>query len=232
MLMAALYDSVVLEGTSNNSSPKFHWQNPRTNRPIMDVQHCHYRSQQRFLLAARSPACNPIHSCRPRHMAQHRFTNLDTRSLETRRALFWRRPPSRVVRLPRSPNSFPIQRQYSYQVPKEVGKVGTESPTFIEPIGTRKDGIQAMFSKQVAKSKSFQASPPKRSRSPADNLDIPVSPETKKTKIEKIEENDVKVINNSPITPKVIQSFDTFMTCIQDVFRQNPRPSPSPARAK
>jgi len=35
-----------------------------------------------------------------------------------------------------------------YQVPQEVGKVGTESPTFIEPIAARKDGIQAMFSKQ------------------------------------------------------------------------------------
>lgn len=39
----------------------------------------------------------------------------------------------------------------SYQVPKEVGKVGTESSTFIEPVSNRKDGIQAMFSKQVQK---------------------------------------------------------------------------------
>ena len=36
----------------------------------------------------------------------------------------------------------------SYQVPKEVGKVGTESASFIEPITNRKDGIEAMFSKQ------------------------------------------------------------------------------------
>ncbi|KAF9451316.1 DUF159-domain-containing protein [Macrolepiota fuliginosa MF-IS2] len=35
-----------------------------------------------------------------------------------------------------------------YQVPQEVGRVGTESPTYIEPIAMRKDGIQAMFSKQ------------------------------------------------------------------------------------
>ena len=33
-------------------------------------------------------------------------------------------------------------------MPKEVGKVGTESSTFIEPIMKRKDGIKAMFSKQ------------------------------------------------------------------------------------
>ncbi|KAL6308902.1 hypothetical protein BKA93DRAFT_762388 [Sparassis latifolia] len=35
-----------------------------------------------------------------------------------------------------------------YQVPKEVGKVGTESPSFIEPLAERKDGIQAMFARQ------------------------------------------------------------------------------------
>ncbi|KAF7307725.1 LigB domain-containing protein [Mycena kentingensis (nom. inval.)] len=35
-----------------------------------------------------------------------------------------------------------------YAVPPEVGKVGTESPTFIEPVKQRKDGISAMFAKQ------------------------------------------------------------------------------------
>ncbi|KAI0790917.1 hypothetical protein C8Q75DRAFT_792614 [Abortiporus biennis] len=40
-----------------------------------------------------------------------------------------------------------------YQVPKEVGKVGTESPSFILPIADRKDGIQAMFAKASAKGK-------------------------------------------------------------------------------
>jgi len=42
----------------------------------------------------------------------------------------------------------------SYQVPKEVGKVGTESPTFIEPIANRRDGIQAMFYRQQQAQKS------------------------------------------------------------------------------
>ncbi|KAG5638404.1 hypothetical protein H0H81_000181 [Sphagnurus paluster] len=42
-----------------------------------------------------------------------------------------------------------------YQVPKEVGKVGTESSTFIEPVASRKDGIRAMFSQQVTKSKDL-----------------------------------------------------------------------------
>lgn len=44
-------------------------------------------------------------------------------------------------------------------MPKEVGKVGTESPTFIEPIANRKDGIQAMFSKQ--REKGVPSSPAK-----------------------------------------------------------------------
>ncbi len=35
-----------------------------------------------------------------------------------------------------------------YSVPSDVGKVGTESSTYIEPISQRKDGIQAMFAKQ------------------------------------------------------------------------------------
>ncbi len=48
---------------------------------------------------------------------------------------------------------------FSYQVPKEVGRVGTESPSFIEPITSRKDGIQALFSKQRQKSLQPTSSP-------------------------------------------------------------------------
>jgi hypothetical protein len=47
-----------------------------------------------------------------------------------------------------------ILNVFSYRVPKEVGKVGTESPTFIEPIANRKDGIQAMFLRQQETQKS------------------------------------------------------------------------------
>ncbi|KAJ7691117.1 hypothetical protein B0H17DRAFT_1011162 [Mycena rosella] len=64
-----------------------------------------------------------------------------------------------------------------YQVPKEVGKVGTESPTYIEPVANRKDGIQAMFAKQK------QASPKKvaqkRALSPAADSDIEEIPAKK-----------------------------------------------------
>ncbi|KZT23040.1 DUF159-domain-containing protein [Neolentinus lepideus HHB14362 ss-1] len=52
----------------------------------------------------------------------------------------------------------------SYQVPKEVGKTGTESPSFIQPISQRKDGIESMFAK--AKQKQIQsANKLKRKRS-------------------------------------------------------------------
>ncbi len=46
----------------------------------------------------------------------------------------------------------------SYAVPKEVGKVGVESPTFIEPVQNRKDGIEAMFTRQA---KAAQQQQPK-----------------------------------------------------------------------
>ena len=58
----------------------------------------------------------------------------------------------------------------SYQVPKEVGRVGAESQTFIEPVAKRKDGIQAMFSR-------MRNSPRKRKRSPSP-LTAPNSLET------------------------------------------------------
>ncbi|TDL26787.1 DUF159-domain-containing protein [Rickenella mellea] len=44
-----------------------------------------------------------------------------------------------------------------YQVPKEVGKVGTESASFIQPVALRKDGIQALFSKQKQTQSGGQA---------------------------------------------------------------------------
>jgi len=53
-----------------------------------------------------------------------------------------------------------------YRVPKEVGKVGIESRTFIEPVANRKDGIQAMFSRQnEAQSSPAKNTSQKRKRS-------------------------------------------------------------------
>lgn len=35
-------------------------------------------------------------------------------------------------------------------MPPEVGKVGTNSPTFIQPVSQRADGIKSFFQKQVS----------------------------------------------------------------------------------
>jgi len=43
-----------------------------------------------------------------------------------------------------------------YRVPNEVGRVGTESPAYLEPISKRKDGIEAMFGKQKEKAKALK----------------------------------------------------------------------------
>jgi hypothetical protein len=43
-------------------------------------------------------------------------------------------------------------------VPREVGKVGVQSPTFIEPVKKRKDGIEAMFSRQAKAAQQQQKS--------------------------------------------------------------------------
>lgn len=62
-----------------------------------------------------------------------------------------------------------------YPVPKEIGKVGTESSTFIEPISIRKDGIHAMFSKQKQKQSPNKLQSGKRNRSSSASLVIDLS---------------------------------------------------------
>lgn len=41
-----------------------------------------------------------------------------------------------------------IHAQLEKLVPQEVGRVGEQSPTFIQPVAERKDGIKAMFAKR------------------------------------------------------------------------------------
>jgi len=76
----------------------------------------------------------------------------------------WTPELSKMVQ-PYHDTSVPLE---CYAVPIEVGKVGTESPSFIEPITSRKDGIQAMFSKQSqnspTKTKPIVVSSTKRKR--------------------------------------------------------------------
>lgn len=65
----------------------------------------------------------------------------------------WSAELSKII-LPYNNRKRPLD---CYAVPTDVGKVGAESPTFIEPIAQRKDGIQAMFAKQA---NSQKAKPP------------------------------------------------------------------------
>ncbi|KAK1225968.1 hypothetical protein PQX77_011036 [Marasmius sp. AFHP31] len=79
----------------------------------------------------------------------------------------WTSELTKMVR-PYKDQTAPLE---CYQVPKEVGKVGTESPSYIVPVSQRKDGIEAMFSKQKqSQSRQPEAGGPpvkrKRSSSP------------------------------------------------------------------
>ncbi|KAJ7799782.1 hypothetical protein B0H14DRAFT_2616802 [Mycena olivaceomarginata] len=94
----------------------------------VDVHDRHHRCEPRVLVATRAAARHPAH---PEALAAW----LDTSSLK------W---SSDLVPL-LAPTTCALD---CYQVPKEVGKVGTESSTFIEPVENRKDGIQALFNKQ------------------------------------------------------------------------------------
>ncbi|KDQ54474.1 hypothetical protein JAAARDRAFT_38145 [Jaapia argillacea MUCL 33604] len=89
-----------------------------------------------------------------------------------------------------------------YAVPKEVGKVGTESPTFIQPVAQRKDGIQAMFSKQArsasVKRKRSPSPLPGSSQQPLEGT----SDQTRKTKLVKHGAGD-EVGKSESWTPKI-----------------------------
>lgn len=76
--------------------------------------------------------------------------------------------------------SFTNHDSNSYPVSPDVGKVGNESPAFIEPISQRKDGILAMFANQGSQ-KSKSSSPIKRKRSAS-------PPPAKKLKIANVKE--------------------------------------------
>ncbi|TFK37667.1 DUF159-domain-containing protein [Crucibulum laeve] len=158
MLLAGLYDSVVLEGrtlwtftiVTTDANRDFSWLHDRQPVILSD------------------------------HDALEKW--LDTSSQS------WTPQLTEMVK-PYHDEKVPLE---CYQVPKEVGKVGTESPTFIEPVTNRKDGIQAMFSRQKeqAKGSSPIKSPPsatkrKRSQSPS-VVDITLSSDTKPSSSKKI----------------------------------------------
>ncbi|WVW85099.1 hypothetical protein I302_107136 [Kwoniella bestiolae CBS 10118] len=75
----------------------------------------------------------------------------------------------------------------SYPVPTEVGKIGNNSPTFIQPVSERKDGIKSFFSKQ-------QSSPVKPKKEEGSH------PSPKQVKTEQVKEEAEGI--KSEITPK------------------------------
>ncbi|KZT03329.1 DUF159-domain-containing protein [Laetiporus sulphureus 93-53] len=79
------------------------------------------------------------------------------------------------------PYHYPDYPLECYQVPKEVGKVGNESPSFIQPIGARKDGIEAMFARQ----KQITSSPGKGKRKRSTSPVMPVTPTKHKSAAKK-----------------------------------------------
>ncbi|PAV15838.1 hypothetical protein PNOK_0869600 [Pyrrhoderma noxium] len=121
MLLAGLYDSVILEGTKE-ALYTFTIVTTDANKQLSWLH-------DRMPLVLSTPA--------------QILTWLDTSSQA------WSPKVANLIR----PFST-LDEKYNlvcYAVPKEIGKIGRESSTFIEPVSKRKDGIEAMFAKQKQK---------------------------------------------------------------------------------
>ncbi|KAG8981347.1 hypothetical protein FRB90_007313 [Tulasnella sp. 427] len=91
----------------------------------------------------------------------------------------------------------PYEHEVSaYQVPKEVGKVGTNDPSFVKPVAERKDGIAAMFKKQ--KETGAHLKTPSSSQGGSQNL-------SSSLKHEEDEEEDEQKPSRSQSPPKSSQ---------------------------
>ncbi|KAF5352934.1 hypothetical protein D9758_007877 [Tetrapyrgos nigripes] len=119
MLLAGLYDSVVLEG---QTEPLWTF-TIVTTAACKDFEWLHDR--QPVIITSKE--------------ALDKWLNTSSQT--------WNSDLGKFVCQSYHDRSSPLE---CYQVPKEVGKVGNESSTYIEPITARRDGIQAMFSKQKA----------------------------------------------------------------------------------
>ncbi|KAG6813542.1 hypothetical protein H0H92_009934 [Tricholoma furcatifolium] len=173
MLMAALYDSVVLEGMSYYLD---------FNLPALKVAG---QSKPLFTFSIVTTSANKefswLHDRQPVILSTRAALDawLDTSQHQT-----WTPALTKLVQ-PYSDVENPLE---CYQVPKEMGKVGTESPSFIEPISARKDGIQAMFSKQTQQAKAKLQSSPKSSS----------STKFKHTVKRRLSDDDLTVLSASP----------------------------------
>ncbi|KAF7297209.1 LigB domain-containing protein [Mycena indigotica] len=138
LLMAGLWDVVQLQGASHNVS-------------LLRSHHFIDQSEPLWTFTVVTTTANSamswLHDRQPviLHTPEALAVWLDTSSQK------WSTDLVKLL----GPTKYPLD---CYQVPPEVGKVGTESPTFIEPVATRKDGIQAMFAKQKPKAASSSSS--------------------------------------------------------------------------
>jgi hypothetical protein len=100
-----------------------------------------------------------------------------------------------------------------YQVPPEVGKVSQQNASFIRPVKERKDGIEAMFSKQKSKSNPF-------TEPQASSTDMPepgASPRKRKAE---------EITSTSPTSPK------EFEETAYAVFSPNKKSSERTSKAQ
>jgi len=102
----------------------------------------------------------------------------------------------------------------SYPVPPEVGKVGKESPTFIQPVSERSDGIKSFFNKQSPSKSKAKAEPQSTSSRPKRSVKGEVKEEVKEEP--KVDPEGIK----SEITPK-----DEEKGLGDDSNAPNPNPS-------
>jgi len=92
----------------------------------------------------------------------------------------------------------------SYAVPKEVGKVGVQSPTFIEPVRKRKDGIEAIFSRQAKaaqQQKSASRDTPPAAAAGSSKRKRESSSPTEEKEEEKEKETGTSVSTTAPSSP-------------------------------
>ncbi|KAH8112111.1 hypothetical protein DFH11DRAFT_1609783 [Phellopilus nigrolimitatus] len=173
LLLAGLYDSVTLEGSTEtlwtftivttNASKQFTWLHDRM--PVVLSS----QTQLNTWLDTSSQAWTP-----------------------------------RIAKLVR-PYSDPARPLECYAVPTDVGKVTAESPTFVEPVAQRKDGIQAMFAKQ---SKAGEAASPVKNANTSSSKDSGSGASGKRkrasSKLDVQKEPSVEPLDNPP-DPKRLQ---------------------------
>ncbi|KAF4564454.1 SOS response-associated peptidase family protein [Pleurotus pulmonarius] len=139
----------------------------------------------------------------------------------------WTPELTKLVTHPTNSSTDKEGKLLCYQVPKEVGKVGTESPSYIEPVSQRKDGIEAMFAKAKSKSTASPQSSAPAERAMSTTVDAkssPPSPPSQKRKRTLSPEPDLSLASEVIALPETGPSKRSF----------KPAPSlpPSPKKPK